>query len=224
MLQLFFNDFQAKNNTIISGLFYGITRFTMSCENCHITKFSFQTFNLLIFQLKKTKEGKLKLLGEYFNNFHEKLNLIDAFNVEKKEKENMIYCNNCNGLKKGKYQQNIYILPRVIIIVLNRGRNNADFNEEFEFPLILDLTGQGIIINPQSYHKFYLCGVITHIGESGSSGHFIAYCRDGPNSQFFCYNDASVNPVKSEDAIKTVISHNDFEKKTPYVLFYHYLK
>ena len=226
MLQLFFNDFRVKNNTIISGLFYGITRSTMKCDNCRITKYSFQTFNLLIFQLKKVKEGKLKQSG--FNNFNEKLNLIDAFNVEKREEvlegENMIYCNTCNGLKKGRHQQQIFMLPRIIIIVLNRGRNNADFNEKFEFPLILDFTGKNIIINQQSYHKYYLCGVITHLGESGSSGHFIAYCRDGPNSQFFCYNDASVKPADNNDVLKTVISSEDYEKKTPYVLFYHYLK
>ena len=136
----------------------------------------------------------------------------------------MVYCNICNSQKKGRYQQQIFMLPKIIIIVLNRGINNEDFNEEFEFPLILDFTGQNIIINQQSYHKFYLCGVITHLGESGSSGHFIAYCRDGPNSQFFCYNDASVKPADNNDVLKTVISSEDYEKKTPYVLFYHYLK
>ena len=66
-----------------------------------------------------------------------------------------------------------------------------------------------------------MCGIITHLGESGSEGHFIAYCRGGPDSQFFCYNDASVTPVSTEEAIKTNISSKDYEKKTPYILFYH---
>ena len=68
-------------------------------------KYSFQTFNLLIFQLKKVKEFKRKLIGG--NNYHN-LNLIDAFECEKKEElldgENMIYCNNCKGLKPGIHQ------------------------------------------------------------------------------------------------------------------------
>ena len=223
MLQLFFNDFQAKNKTIISDLFYGITRSIMKCEFCQITKYSFQTFNLLIFELKKVKEARIKDLGQYYTT----LNIFDAFNVEKREEilegENMIYCNNCNCLRKGKHQQNIYSLPKILIIVLNRGKNNVDFNDEFAFPLDLDLTGQDIVINQQSFHKFYLCGVITHLGESSASGHFIAYCRDGPSSEFFCYNDASVNPVKDEDVIKVKISRKDNEKKTPYILFYHHL-
>ena len=224
MLQLFFKDFQVKNKTIISDLFYGITRSTMNCQSCGTTKYSFQTFNLLIFQLKKVKETKLKELGKYYT----KLNIFDAFNVEKRVEvlkgENMIYCNECNCLREGRHQQKIYSLPKIVIIVLNRGKNNQDFNEEFEFYLDLNLTGQDIIINQQSYHKYYLCGVITHLGESSSSGHFIAYCRDGPKSEFFCYNDASVSPANKEDVIKTKISNKDYEKKTPYILFYHYLE
>ena len=43
--------------------------------------------------------------------------------------------------------------PKVIIIVLNRGKNNVDFNEEFDFPLYLDLNNQGIIINSKIMSK-----------------------------------------------------------------------
>ena len=135
----------------------------------------------------------------------------------------MIYCNKCHALRKGYHQQKIYGLPFVLIIILNRGKNNEDFNEEFDFPLDLDFSNKDIIIN-ESIHKFYLCGIITHLGESGTGGHFIAYCRSGPNSQFFCYNDASVCPVKDEEAIKANISKFENEKKTPYILFYHNLK
>ena len=39
----------------------------------------------------------------------------------------MIYCNNCKALKNGSIKQDIYKLPRVMIIVLNRGKNNQDF-------------------------------------------------------------------------------------------------
>ena len=228
MLKLFIQDFQAKNKTIISDLFYGINRSTMKCEFCGVTKYSFQAFNLLIFQLKKVKEEKLKQLGGFYDDFKDKLNLIDAFNADQREEllegENMIYCNNCKSLRNGKHQQKIYMLPQVIIIILNRGKNNEDFNEEFEFPLDLDLSKQGIIINQQACHKYYLSGVITHLGESGASGHFIAYFRDASNSKFLCYNDSSVNPVKNEDVIQTIISRKDYEKKTPYILFYHQLE
>jgi ubiquitin carboxyl-terminal hydrolase 8 len=217
MLQSFLNDFRATNNTIITKIFYGVTRSIMKCLQCNTTKYSFQTFNLLIFQLKKIKEMIPK---------KEKIGLLDAFEVEKREEildgDNMIYCNKCRSLQKGMHQQQIYCLPRVLIIVLNRGRNNKDFNEQFKIPLLVDFSINDITISKQSYREYYLCGIITHLGESGAGGHFIAYSRDGPYSQFYCYNDAMVSPVKNEDVLQTIISEKEYEKKTPYILLYHH--
>ena len=135
----------------------------------------------------------------------------------------MIYCNNCKGLNNGVHQQFIYELPKVLIIILNRGKNNADFNEGFDFPPILDLSNQNVIMNPNSPKLFYLCGVITHLGESGTGGHFIAYCRNSMNDNFTFYNDSIVSEASVETAISYKISYNENEKRTPYILFYHYI-
>ena len=135
----------------------------------------------------------------------------------------MIYCNHCRKLEPGSHKQDFYILPPVLIIILNRGKNNQDFNEEFKFDEILDFTGKNIIQNNQSYKKYYLCGIITHLGESGSSGHFIAYSRNNLNDNFLCYNDDSVSRVSVIDAKSAKISYEAAEKKTPYILLYHYM-
>jgi ubiquitin C-terminal hydrolase len=222
MLQNFFNDFKLKSNSIISETFYGITRSIMECKGCGIKKYSFQSFNMQIFQLKKLKEDKIF----HYQNY-EKLNLIEGFVLqqipENLNNENMIYCNNCKGLKDGIHQQNIYQLPKVLIVILNRGRNNADFNEEFDFPAILDLRNKNIALAQNSPRLFYLCGVITHLGESGSGGHFIAYCRNNQNDKFTYYNDSIVSEVSIETALSYKISNNENEKRTPYILFYHYI-
>ena len=80
-----------------------------------------------------------------------------------------------------------------------------------------------IICNQFTNKKFFLCGVITHLGESSSNGHFIAYFRNNINQKFYCYNDASVAEVSLKDAIKTKISFSSDEDIIPYILFYHYL-
>ena len=194
----------------------------MSCEVCKVTKYSFQTFNMQIFQLKKFKEDKIKAYGQQ----NVKLNLLDCFifsaNVEILDGDNMIYCNNCKKLTIGKNKQDIYSLPKILIIVLNRGKNNADFNDEFDIPEFLDFSNQHLILNQYSKMKFYLMSIITHLGESNSSGHFIAYVRNGTTDQFYCYNDAVVSEVSKRDALKSNISNNSNEKITPYILFYHY--
>ena len=223
MLDEFLKEYK-NNYTIISDLFYGMNRSIMTCNNCHITKYSFQTFNLLIFPLKKVKDYKIKKLGGYNTNLN--LDLYDAFyceqEPEKLEGENMIYCNNCRQLTPGFHQQQIYGMPQILIIILNRGKNNQDFNEEFKFDEYLDFSSSNIIVNnkKESYKKFFLCGVITHLGESGAGGHFIAYCRNNNDEHFTCYNDASVSQASVIDAMSAKISARDIEKKTPYILLY----
>ena len=110
-----------------------------------------------------------------------------------------------------------------MIIILNRGKNNQDFNEEFIFPKELDLSIENyVIFNSENTH-FYLQCVITHLGESGSGGHFIAYCRNGPEDNFLCYNDAVVSKSTINDAMGSKISENVYEKRTPYILVYHHM-
>ena len=222
MFNNFIQEFNNVNNSKISDIFYGVISSTMSCKGCNVTKYSYQTFNMQIFQLKKFKDDKIRAYGQQ----NVKLNLMDCFifsaNEEILDGDNMIYCNNCKKLTIGKNKQDIYSLPKILIIVLNRGKNNADFNEEFEFPEYLDFSNQHLILNPNSKMKFYLMSIITHLGESDSSGHFIAYVRKGTTNQFLCYNDAVVSEVTSNEALKSKISNKGSEKITPYILFYHY--
>ena len=221
MLQNFLQEFSCTNNSIISNTFYGILRTKITCIECNITKYSFQSFNMQIFQLKKIKEDKYSQLG----NYYDKLNLLDCFIYsgieEMLDGDNMIYCNNCHRLTKGINKQDFYELPKILIIVLNRGKNNADFNDEFIFPENIDFSNQNILLNPQSRNKYYLMSVITHLGESGSSGHFIAYVRKEKTDIFYCYNDAYVSEVNINYALKQKISQREDEKVTPYILFYH---
>jgi ubiquitin C-terminal hydrolase len=226
MLQHFIKDYTEKNKSIISDTFYGIIRSTMKCNSCKKIKYSFQTFNLLIFQLKNIKEYNQKTLK---NKDNYKITIYDAFDCDKKEEildgENMIYCNQCKGLKPGTHQQIIYTLPKVLIIILNRGRNNQDFNSEFIFQPTLDLSIENYVVNnsSESNTHFYLQSVITHLGESGAGGHFIAYCRNGSEEDFLCYNDAVVSKATINDAMGSKISENAYEKRTPYILVYHHM-
>ena len=80
------------------------------------------------------------------------------------------------------------------------------------------------LIRNDLYRKYYLRGITTHLGESGAGGHFIAYCRNNPDSNFLCYNDAQVSEVSIEVAMSSKISNNEYEKKTPYILLYYFMK
>ena len=158
-------------------------------------------------------------ISGWFNN---NLNLYDAFECEQEEEklegDNIIYCKNCKKLMPSIHKQDIYGMPQILIIVLDRGKNNKNFNDEYIFVEVLDFNNKNIIINQNSYKRFYLCGIVTLLG-----GNFIAYCRNNFNDNFTCYNDANVSQVSVIDAMATKISVNENERKTPYILFYHYM-
>ena len=217
-LQNFIKDYTEKNRSIISDTFYGTIRSTTKCNNCNQTKYSFQTFNLLIFQLKNVKEFKQKTIN---NNNINILNIYDAFDFNNKEEILELYCNMCKGLKPGTYQKTIYTLPKVMIIILNRGINNKDFNEEFLFPKELDLSIVGYFIKNDYNTHFYLQSIIKNLGDP--NGHFITYCRNGPQDDFICYNDSEVSKATAKEAISSNISDNINEKKIPYILVYYHM-
>jgi len=213
----FINEFNSTNKTIISDTFCGIYRSITKCNCCGRKKYSFQTFNLFIFQLKKVEQYKQNKNGIFYKN----INIYDAFLSDEKEEiligDNKIYCNNCKTLKDWITQQNIYQLPSIIIIILNY----QDYNGYFEFPEILDFSSNNIIINPNSYHKYYLCCTITYIGDN-YNGNFIGYCRNEPNSNFVCYNDTSVYMANLQEAMG--LYNSNHKKQIPYILFYHFFK
>ena len=111
--------------------------------------------------------------GQYsYNIFHSQPSLFIN--------DNKIYCTNCQRLTEGQYSYNIYSLSPTIIIALNRGKDN-EFKCEVDFPEILNL--QKYVRCSSSYTIYRLKGVITHLGKSGMSGHFIAHCRHRINNK-----------------------------------------
>ena len=55
---------------------YGLIRNKMKCYYCCREKYSFQTFSLVNFILKKVINDKAKLMG---NTFCDRINIYDAF-------------------------------------------------------------------------------------------------------------------------------------------------
>ena len=221
--QNFYND-MLYNISCIFDTFYGITKIERECYSCRIIKYSYQTFNMLNFILKEVKEYKIKSIG---NEYYNKINIYDAFDrMEKKNHlygENQIFCNNCNKMSNHDSNEMIFSLPPILIVVLNRGKNGQDFNEQFIFDEVLNFNNSNYVIYEKSYKKYYLCGLISRIGGISSNSHFISFCRNSVYNKFVMYNDTLVTEnIEIEDAMKFKISDNDNEKVTPYILFYHY--
>ena len=142
-----------------------------------------------------------------------KLNLYECFHNYNEETlfdgDNTMYCNVCKSQKNAVYTNRIYSLSPILIIILNRGKGNI-FQCDVDFPEKINV--QQFVQNNKSNFNYNLIGVVSHLGSSDMSGHFIAYCKHRILKEWYCYNDAKV--TRCNDQL------NDFKKGDPYILFY----
>ena len=221
----FAQDFMSKNQSIISDLFYAINCNVTECYNCHVKIYNYQTYFFIIFPLEEVRKYKMQLIMNnqynfYNNNFNNnnfnnnEVNIYDCFDYDKKitfmSGDNAMYCNFCKQYSNCGMYTYLVTGPEILILLLNRGQG-IQFNVKIYFVEELNLFNY-IEFNNTGF-KYKLTGVITHIGESSMSGHFIAYCRDPITNLWYKYNDAIVNEVQNFQV--EVINF-----AMPYLLFY----
>ena len=213
MFKNFIQDFTMNNKSLISDLFYALNYNMTQCSNCNVVSYNYQIYFFLIFPLEEVRKFKL-MNNNGFNPNNNEVDIYDCFNYDKKSNfmtgDNSMYCNYCKQTCNSTMCTYLATGPEILIIILNRGKG-IEFNVKINFYLDLDLSNYIEIQNTGTQYELF--GVITHIGESGMGGHFIAYCKEYWNNQWLKFNDAMVDPVK--DFKSEVI---DFAM--PYLLFY----
>jgi len=224
MFNKFFQNFAQNYRSVISDLFYALNCNITQCGNCQKISYNYQIYFFLIFPLEEVKKYKLQnnniqFMNYNFNNFNNNMvnnivDIYDCFAYEQKINfmcgENAMYCNYCRQTCGSSMRTILTTGPKILIIILNRGKGN-EFNVKINFYPEINLTNY--MERKDLVWKYELFGVITHIGESGMGGHFIAYCKEFWTNQWLKYNDAIVSPVS--DFKREVI---DFAM--PYLLFY----
>jgi len=217
MLKNFKNNFIENNQSIMSDLFYGMNCNITQCCNCTTKIYNYQTFFFIIFPLEEIRKYNYINPNKIFNNNNFNGNIVDIFDcfeydrkINEMTGENSMYCNYCKTTWSCQMQTCLTIGPEILILLLNRG-HGIEFDIRINFYEILDLSKY--IEYKNTGCKYQLIGIITHIGENGIGGHFIAYCRDPITLKWHKYNDAIVDEV------------SDFQNEVinfamPYLLFY----
>ena len=235
----FVKIYMEENKSKISDLFYGMSKTCTQCTNCTTKKYNFQIYFFLKFPLEEIRKYKMKKIQNQFKKLNENImninpilyqqylfniqlnmqnlnsvNIYDCFEYNQKidyfTGENAMYCNFCKRTIPSSYFTLLYTLPEILIIVLNRGKG-IEFNVKLEFTEELNL--YTFVENNKEGYLYKLIGVVTHLGESGASGHFIAYCKSPIDKKWYQYNDDLVTKV------------NDFNRQIkdyamPYILFF----
>jgi ubiquitin C-terminal hydrolase len=215
VFQNFLNCFKMNNQSLISAIFYAFNCNIIQCTGCQSCSYSYQTYFFLNFPLEKVRNFKYN--GQ---NGGDIVSLDDCFLYDRQINymfgNNAMYCNQCGMIQNKTYCTILTTIPEILIIILNRGHGN-EFKIKVNFSPEINLYNYVQLSNVGYYYK--LIGVITHIGESGMGGHFVAYCADmlKNNNVWYKFNDSIVSLVT--DFQKEVINFG-----MPYLLFYQKVK
>ena len=203
----FFFQINAKLNfSIISYLFWGIVKQITICEKCKSKSkseselYNFQYFQYLSFPLYNFK-------GQTFNLYK---GLKEYISEEILCGDNQFYCQTCHSLQNARIFSKIYYTAPYLLINFDYGKNKVYNPDVFIFGEIICLTSEFLAINT-SYEEYQLIAVSSHIGRSGSSGHYITFCKDTTTEDtWYKYNDSSVSKCSFEET----------KKHSPYLLLY----
>ena len=215
MLNSFLAEFKQNFNSPISNLFYGILETKSQCSNCKIIKFNFQIYSFLEFPLEQVNKFYFQFLPTQLFTIDGKnpdVNLYECFDYNGKIDvmggDNQMFCNNCNKLCDALYSSLLYSGPNYLIINLNRGKG-AVYECKVNFPELLNIWDYVNFKDGQTAYSLY--GVISHLGPSSMSGHFVAYCRNRIDNKWYLYNDGIVSACTG---------FQQYKEGMPYILFY----
>jgi ubiquitin C-terminal hydrolase len=183
-----------RTKTIISELFGWFEQTNIQC-NCGGNTFNFIPYFYFSFNLQKVNKYDLNLIDCFKDYFNDKYNISFT-------------CQQCFKKKKGIQKKRICVLPKYLIIILDRGKDDK-FKCQVHFDYSLDLNEVTEQIENEKYNtKYELIGATFLLGSSGA-GHTVAYCKhfDG---KYYLFND---NTYKQE-------SLNKFKNNKVFLLFY----
>ena len=201
----FFNDYNNENKSIISDEFYGYINSSTTCGLCKYEINNVQIINILFFPLEEIRK--------FVKSKHNNVYITDCF--EYYEKTNIypsFFCNFCKRESNAYSLTKIIYSPKTLIINLNRGKG-LEFNVNIVYEEYLNLRKYIHFENSPYYYE--LIAVICHLGSNDEGGHFIAYCKNSENCEWYKYNDQFVTKCYF-DEVKNA--------KLPYVLFYSYVQ
>ena len=232
VLENIVKEFEKNNKSIISDIFYAMNLSETQCSFCRNILYNYQIYYFIVFPLEEVRKFKYPqfYINNNFNNYPQynqinnynnipkEVSIYDCFEYDRKINnmvgQNQMYCNYCKANTNCIMVTKLVTGPEVLILLLNRGKG-LEFDVKINFVEYLTLENYIEMKNTGYYYE--LLGVITHIGENGQGGHFIAYCRDPFTNVWSKYNDAIVTEVNN-------FKNDILDFANPYLLFYQKLK
>ena len=201
--QLTYNSFNYTYNSTnfskISVLFYGTYENVILCSKCNNNFYSYQKFEYISFSTYKYRNKTFDIMDGFRD--------IEA--VQPLKGNNQYYCNICKKLVNAEITCKIIDLPKYLILNIDYGKNKINDVYRLNFDFEIDLKDYISFYFGQKT-KYRLMAICTHIGSSGPTGHYVAYCYNKKEDTWYNFNDSSCRPC----------SKNGLNYNSPYLLIY----
>ena len=180
----FMLSYDIQNFSIISNLFYGTYEITTKCNKCQNYLYNYQKFEFISF-------GMIDYKGKDFDIYN---GFEDNEKIEKLDGDNQFYCNICKKLNDAEICSKIIYPPNKLLINLDYGKNKKFIPKKIIFDEEIDIT-KYVHVSFGTNIKYRIIGVCTHFGDSGISGHYIAFCRNSKSSKWYLFNDSTCKEI-----------------------------
>ena len=184
----FMTTYNVQNFSIISKLFYGTYENTIKCLNCNRVYFSYQKFEFISFSTYNYRNSEFNI----YNGFK------DNQVIQYLKGDNQYYCPNCQCLHDGETCCKIIQPPSKLLINIDYGKNKVFKVRRLIFDEIIDVT-QFVNFDFGKKILYQISGVCTHLGSSGPSGHYIAYCKNRQTGLWYNFNDSYVRQCNKDE-------------------------
>ena len=159
ILKQFINEYSFKNNNIIPKLFFSTIEIEIFCKSCQNYNYNYQIVYSLEFDLEKIYN---KIYGEENIHPNKKILSLDECFLNYNEtyhynSEDGLYCKICKSKKESIYSNRIFSLPPILIILLNRDKDNK-FKCDVDFPENINI--REYIQYPKSNYNYSLIGIV----------------------------------------------------------------
>ena len=124
-----------------------------------------------------------------------------------------VYCSQCKAFRKGSKRTNVWKVPNVLIVKLNRfiqAHDRDKIDTYVKFPIKgLDISASVGCKGQGSSYVYDLFAVLNHFSEIGG-GHFVANVQSLQDKKWYICDDNSINQCNTKDLVT----------KNAYILFY----
>ena len=184
----FMTSYNMRNFSIISSIFYGTYETITQCQKCKKNIYNFQKFEFISFGMFDYNRKVFNIYNGFEDN--EKPQLLKG--------DNKFYCNHCKDLCEAILTCKIIQPPNKLLINIDYGKNKKFKPSKIEFDEEIDIT-KYINFNFNTKIRYRIICVCTHLGQSGSCGHYVAYCRHRLTGKWYEFNDSSCNECNAKE-------------------------